>query len=76
MSKIHVKFVYLFVFAVWGGVWVDAWGYVGGGCFAGIVVEFWRGLGGKKRLRQLRKKRINKIILFFYFVILLIGLFG
>ena len=36
-----------------GGVWK---------CFARIVVGlFWRDLGAKNRLRELTKKRINKI---------------
>ena len=51
----------------WGGVW---------GCFAGMFEEFWRDLGGKTALRKVKKKRINKIILIFYVVIFLIGLFG
>ena len=39
-----------------GGVWGDVWG-----CFAGIFVEFWRGLGGKNRLRKLRKNVLIKL---------------
>ena len=43
---------------VWG-VW---------GCVAWICEEFWKDLGGKNGLIKLKKKRVNKNISFFYFV--------
>ena len=60
---------------VFGGIFGDMWGDVWG-CVAEICEEFWRDLGGKNVLEQLKKKRINKIILLFYFVICLIDIFG
>ena len=63
--------IFNYIGGIWGGVLGGVWGHI-----ACIVVVFWRDLGGKNGLNKLKKKRSNKIILIFHFVVCLIGIFG